>query len=136
MHVMIDAHQHYWEPRRGDYDWMPEDDPVLARRYMPADLADSLGKHSIGRTVLVQAAATVEETEYLLGISDATTSVGAVVGWVDFERPDHLHHLRRLASHPKFVGVRPMIQDIPDVDWMLRADVPRPLPWQVGQDSE
>lgn len=119
----IDAHQHYWEPRRGDYDWMPPDDPILARRYMPVDLAASLEKHGIARTVLVQAAATVEETEYMLGIADASEMVAAVVGWVDFENPDHFHHLERLAEHPKFVGVRPMIQDIADENWMLRDDV-------------
>ncbi len=123
MSVRIDAHQHYWEPRRGDYDWMPEDDPILARTYMPVDLAASLRRHRIAQTVLVQAAATVEETEYLLGIADTSVSVAAVVGWIDFEKPEHLHHLRRLARHPKFVGVRPMIQDIPDADWMLRDDV-------------
>lgn len=119
----IDAHQHFWEPRRGDYDWMPQDDPILARRYMPADLAPSLGKHGIERTVLVQAAATVGETEYMLGIADASETVAAIVGWVDFANPDHLHHLKRLVHHPKFAGVRPMIQDIPDLDWMLRDDV-------------
>lgn len=119
----IDAHQHYWEVSRGDYDWMSPDDPVLARRYMPVDLAPSLEKHGIARSVLVQAAATIEETEYMLGIADASETVAAVVGWVDFENPGHLHHLKRLANHPKFMGVRPMIQDIPDVDWMLRDDV-------------
>jgi L-fuconolactonase len=123
MTIEIDAHQHYWEPKRGDYDWMPQDDPVLSRKYMPANLAASLTKHGIAGTVLVQAAATVEETEYMLGIADASDSVAAVVGWVDFENPGHLYHLKRLARHPKFVGVRPMIQDIPDVDWMLRGDV-------------
>ena len=119
----IDAHQHYWEVSRGDYDWMSPDDPVLARDHLPADLAPHLDTHGIARTVLVQAAATVAETEYLLGIADALESVAAVVGWIDFERPEHLHHLKRLAGHPKFAGVRPMIQDIPDVDWMLRDDV-------------
>jgi L-fuconolactonase len=73
--------------------------------------------------VLVQAAATVEETEYMLGIADTTDAVAAVVGWVDFEDRNHIKHLERLRNHPKFVGVRPLIQDIPDVDWMLRDDV-------------
>ncbi len=59
MTMQIDAHQHYWEPRRGDYDWMDPDDAVLSRKYMPADLAASLAKHGIARTVLVQAAATI-----------------------------------------------------------------------------
>lgn len=123
MSTLIDAHQHYWEPLRGDYDWMPADDPVLARRYGPQDLAPALAAHGIGHTVLVQAAATVEETEYLLGIADATPSVAAVVGWIDFEDPGHREPLARLGRHPKFVGVRPMIQDIADVDWMLRPDI-------------
>jgi L-fuconolactonase len=121
--IRIDAHQHYWNPARGDYLWMPPDNPILSRPYGPQDLAPALAKAGITKTVLVQAAASVEETEYLLGIADATPSVGAVVGWIDFENPAHLKHLQRLKSHPKFAGVRPMIQDIADVDWMLRDDI-------------
>ncbi len=130
--TMIDAHQHYWNPARGDYGWMPKDDPVLTRPYGPADLAPDLAAQGIERTVLVQAAPTVNETEYLLGIADATPSVAAVVGWVDFERPGDLAALKRLAGHPKLRGVRPMIQDIPDAEWMLRDDVQ----WGFGAVSE
>lgn len=121
--MTIDAHQHFWHPRRGDYHWMPMDNPILARPYAPADLAPQLAAAGVKRTILVQAAATVEETEYMLGIADATDFVAGVVGWIDFERSEHIAHLERLAEHPKFLGVRPMIQDIPDVDWMLRDDV-------------
>jgi L-fuconolactonase len=121
--VQIDAHQHFWQPARGDYDWMPQDNPVLARAYGPADLAPHLRAAGIDGTVLVQAAATVNETEYMLGIADATDFVKGVVGWVDFDRPGDLATLRRLAGHPLFKGVRPMIQDIPDDGWMLRDEV-------------
>jgi L-fuconolactonase len=121
--MQIDAHQHFWHPGRGDYGWMPKGDPVLDRPYGPADLAPDLARHGIDRTVLVQAAPTVAETEYMLGIADATPHVAAVVGWIDFENPTDLSHLKRLAGHPKFRGVRPMIQDIPDDGWMLRDDV-------------
>lgn len=121
--MQIDAHQHYWTPARGDYDWMPKGDPVLDRTYLPPDLAPHLAAHGIERTVLVQAAATIHETEYMLGLADATPSVAAVVGWVDFENPADRAHLDRLCHHPKFRGVRPMIQDIPDDGWMLRPDV-------------
>lgn len=119
----IDAHQHYWHPGRGDYGWMPPDDPVLARPYGPADLAPLLAEAGVGRTVLVQAAPTVAETEYMLGIADATPSVAAVVGWVDFDDPGDRAALERLAGHPALRGLRPMIQDIPDDDWMLRDGV-------------
>ncbi len=119
----IDSHLHYWNPARGDHDWMPMDNPVLARPYAPADLSATLKRCGVEGTVLVQAAATVNETEYMLGLADASATVAAVVGWVDFEDPAEAATLARLARHPKFVGVRPMIQDIPDTDWMLRDDV-------------
>lgn len=121
--MRVDAHQHFWSPTRGDYDWMPQDNEILFRNYAPADLEAALRKHGFDGTVLVQAAATVCETEYMLGMADATPWIKGVVGWVNFENPGDLKHLRRLANHPKFLGVRPMIQDIPDVNWMLREDV-------------
>lgn len=119
----VDSHQHFWNPARGDYGWMPPDHPVLTRTYGPQDLAPWLQQAGVTHSVIVQAAESVEETEYMLGIADATDTVAGVVGWVDFERPDHRLHLERLAKHPMFKGVRPMIQDIPDDDWMLRDDV-------------
>ena len=121
--MKIDAHQHFWHPARADYHWMPKDNDVLFRSYAPSDLSETLQAHGIDGTVLVQAAATVCETEYLLGLADASAWIKGVVGWVDFENPSDLHHMQRLAAHPKFLGVRPMIQDIPDVNWMLRDDV-------------
>jgi L-fuconolactonase len=121
--MQIDAHQHFWHPGRGDYGWMPKDDPVLSRPYSPAELWPQLQAAGVAGTVLVQAAPTVAETEYMLGIADATPWVLGVVGWADFERPADLAEMKRLAGHPKFKGVRPMIQDIPDDGWMLREDV-------------
>ena len=121
--MKIDSHQHFWNPARGDYDWMPKGDPVLDLVYRPADLTASLARHQIDGTVLVQAAATVAETEYMLGLADASDFIKGVVGWVDFENPADVKVLERLKAHSKFKGVRPMIQDIPDDNWMLRADV-------------
>ncbi|WP_425099263.1 amidohydrolase family protein [Tropicibacter sp. S64] len=121
--MKIDAHQHFWQPARGDYGWMPQDDPILSRPYGPADLSPALAAAGIDRTVLVQAAPTVHETEYMLGIADVTEQVAGVVGWVDFEDPSQQAVLERLARHPKFFGVRPMIQDLPDDDWMLQDSV-------------
>ncbi|MEP1610436.1 MAG: amidohydrolase family protein [Roseobacter sp.] len=121
--MRVDAHQHFWQPARGDYHWMPKDNPILNRVYGPADLISHLQECGMDGTVVVQAAATVHETEYLLGLADASPAIKGVVGWVDFENPEDIDHLRRLSKHPKFLGVRPMIQDIPDVNWMLRDDI-------------
>ena len=121
--TVMDAHQHYRQPARGDYGWMPMDNPVLARHYDPSRLEPILGLHGIDRTILVQAAATVHETECLPGLADATTHVAGVVGWIDFENESDRETLARPVGHPKMVGVRPMIQDIDEVNWMLRPDI-------------
>ncbi len=122
--MKIDAHQHFWNPARGDYGWMDsEGAKPLRRTIMPKHLEPLLKAHGIDKTVLVQAAPTVEETEFMLGIADATDFVAKVVGWIDFESRDDLKHLARLKKHPKFAGVRPMIQDLPDPEWMRRPDV-------------
>lgn len=121
--MRIDAHHHLWDPARGDYGWMPKDDPILTRRYDPAELEPQLRAAGIDATVLVQAAPTVAETDYMLEIADRTPWIKGVVGWVDFENPAALEDMRRLARHPKLKGLRPMIQDIPQDDWMLRDDV-------------
>ena len=117
--MQIDAHQHFWNPARGDYGWMPKDDPILSHPYTPAMLWPQMQAAGVQGTVLVQAAPTVNEAEYMLGLADATPWVLGVVGWVDFDRPTDLAQLERLAKHPKFKGVRPMIQDLPDDAWML-----------------
>jgi L-fuconolactonase len=122
--MKIDAHQHFWNPARGDYGWMDAAAAKpLRRSYMPQDMRDHLMTRSIVKTVLVQAAPTVAETEFLLAIADDTDFVAKVVGWVDFENRDDLRHLTRLSRHAKFSGVRPMIQDLPDPEWMHRKEV-------------
>jgi L-fuconolactonase len=122
--MKIDAHQHFWNPARGDYYWMAgEGAKPIRRTILPKDLVPHLNAHGIDKTVLVQAAPSVAETEYMLGIADSTDFVAKVVGWVNFESKEDLQHLARLKKHPKFAGVRPMIQDLPDSEWMHRTDV-------------
>jgi L-fuconolactonase len=122
--MSIDAHQHFWRRDRGDYDWLnPAVSPSLApiyRDYLPADLAPQLAEAGISRTILVQAAATVAETRFLLALARENPFVAGVVGWVDFENADAPDVIAELAQDAMLVGLRPMIQDIPDTDWMLR----------------
>ncbi|MFM7344240.1 MAG: amidohydrolase family protein [Tagaea sp.] len=119
--MKIDAHQHYWKLARGDYGWLtPEKGPIY-RDFMPADLAPYLAKHGIDRTILVQAAPTEAETKFLLQIAFETQSVAGVVGWLDFEAPDVPERIRALAGkHDRLVGLRPMLHDIVDPEWLLK----------------
>lgn len=123
----IDSHQHFWRPARADYTWLRADEPTLAplvRDFLPEHLAPILQAHGIDQTVLVQAADSTAETEFLLELANRHDFIGGVVGWVDLSHPDAVRTLEGWARHPKFKGVRPMLQDLPDVDWIERA--PRP----------
>jgi L-fuconolactonase len=127
MRQRIDSHQHFWRPARGDYTWLRGDVPALAplvRDFLPAHLAPLLQAHGVERTVLVQAADSEAETDFMLELANAHDVVGGVVGWVDLASPDAVASLERMARHPKFKGVRPMLQDLPDDDWIAR--MPRP----------
>lgn len=119
----IDAHVHLWKIARGDYDWMTPDLGVLYRDYSVADLVPLLDGADMQQVVLVQAAATEAETDFLLEIASGSDRVAGVVGWVDLAAPTAAASLRRLAASPWLKGVRPMVQFIPDVDWILRNDL-------------
>ena len=76
----IDAHQHFWRVDRADYGWLTPALATLYRDFGPAELAPLLAEAGIAQTILVQAAPTVAETEYLLGIARDTSFVAGVDG--------------------------------------------------------
>ncbi len=120
---MIDAHQHFWRPDRGDYGWMEGADPIIRRDYLPDDLAPVLRRFGVSGTVLVQAAPTLAETEFMLGLADEHAFILGVVGWLDFEAENFPADLARLKMRPKLAGLRPMLQDLDDDQWILRPAV-------------
>ncbi|SER88327.1 L-fuconolactonase [Tranquillimonas rosea] len=118
---MIDAHQHFWRISRGDYSWMDESVARIRRDILPADLAPLAEAAGVSGTVLVQAAPTVEETLFMLSLAQETPLVRGVVGWIDLEGDvsGQLDHI----AHPALRGIRPMLQDIEDTEWVLREEV-------------
>jgi L-fuconolactonase len=121
--MRIDAHQHFWKASRGDYHWMTPEIGVLCHDYLPKNLEPHLRKNRIDKTILVQAAQTVAETDFLLGLSEKHPFIAGVVGWIDMDRDDFPEQLDRYMNNPKFIGLRPMLQDIPEDDWILRPRV-------------
>jgi L-fuconolactonase len=115
----VDAHMHLWDPARGDYGWLTPDNLSLYRRFSRTDAEPLLSRAGMDSVVLVQAAPTVAETDYLLSIADATPWVAGVVGWVDLDAADIDEQIARRSENSKFVGIRPMLQDIPDAAWLL-----------------
>jgi len=122
--MRIDGHQHFWTTRRDDYGWLTPALEALYRDFMPEDLQPLLDRVGIEHTVLVQAAATTDETRYLLGIAECHPMVAGVVGWIDMDSPtEATKALDEFLQHPKFVGVRPMIQDMADPAWIDRPEL-------------
>jgi L-fuconolactonase len=121
--MRIDAHHHLWRPARGDYGWLTPNLTTLHRDFDAEDLQPLLKAAGIDATILVQAAPTDAETDYLLAIAQETAWIAGVVGWTNLAAPDAPARVARLAGSPRLVGLRPMLQDLPDPNWILRADV-------------
>lgn len=121
--MRIDAHQHFWRRERGDYDWLTPALGPLWRDYLPGDLSPLLETHRIAGTILVQAAATAAETAFMLNLAGHHDFIRGVIGWTDLSALDAPVRIAVLAAAPRLVGLRPMLQDLPDDDFILRPDV-------------
>jgi L-fuconolactonase len=117
---MIDAHFHSWLLSRGDYGWLTPALPAIYRDVSVADWQAQATPHGITGGVLVQAAPTEAETLWLLNQAQDQPAVLGVVGWLDLLAPDAPARIRALAQNPKLKGLRPMLQDIADPDWILQ----------------
>lgn len=117
---MLDSHQHFWRLSRGDYGWLTPSFAAIYRDFEPSDLRPQIARCAVGETIAVQAAPTVDETRFLLQLAEQHEFIAGVVGWVDFEAPNVADVLTELRTHKKLVGVRPMLQDIDDPQWILR----------------
>jgi L-fuconolactonase len=121
--MRIDSHQHFWKASRGDYHWMSPAVSVLCRDYLPEDISPSLKKYKIDKTILVQAAQTKAETDFLLDLAWQHDFIAGVIGWLDMDSPNFAQELEVYLKKPKFLGIRPMLQDIAQDDWILRPRV-------------
>lgn len=120
--MRIDTHQHFWKYNDRDYGWMGPGMESLKRDRLPADLAGLLKKAGIDGTVAVQARQCIEETEFLLRLADENPFIKGVVGWVDLCGPQLQVQLESFCYHPKLRGVRHVVHDEPDDNFMLRDD--------------
>lgn len=119
---MIDTHHHLWKYNPQEYGWMDDSMSVLKRDYLPGDLEPELLEAGIDGTVVVQARQSLEETRWLLDLSDTHSFIKGVVGWFDLCSPYRVQQLKEFAGHPKLVGARHVIHDEADDDFMLRSD--------------
>jgi L-fuconolactonase len=117
--MRIDAHQHFWVYSPEEYGWIGDGMDVIRRDFAPRDLKPLLEANGFDGSVAVQARQHLGETEFLLNLAEENPIVRGVVGWVDLRAEDAFEQLDRFRSHPKFVGVRHIVQDEPDDRFLM-----------------
>jgi len=122
---MIDAHQHFWIYSGAEYAWIDESMASLRRDFLPSDSSPEMASVACDACVAVQARQSLEETRFLLALADAHPSIAGVVGWIDLQAGAAAvrRQLTALAGHPKFVGVRHIVQTEPDDRFLVRSQV-------------
>jgi L-fuconolactonase len=122
--MVIDAHQHVWNLASARYDWIGPELAFLDRDFQLEEALPSMARAGVDATILVQAADNVEDTANMLEVADRNPEVVGIVAWVPLEDPDAAGPmLELLRLDPRIVGIRNLIHDRPDPDWILRPEV-------------
>jgi L-fuconolactonase len=115
----IDAHHHLWRYDPAEFGWINEKMSVLRRNFLPADLQPLLDRAGIAGAIAVQARQTLEETLWLLQLAEEASWMKGVVGWAPIAAPEFQEVLADLKRHKKLKGLRHVIQDEPDDQFIL-----------------
>lgn len=135
--MRVDSHQHFWRYSPQTHGWLDERMAPLRRDFMPEDAERELARFGFDGAIAVQAAQTLDETEFLLGLAAAHPFVVGVVGWVDLRAPDVSSVLGELARRPAFKGVRHVAQSEPSgflADASFRAGVKQLAQFDLSYD--
>ncbi|HET6407598.1 MAG TPA: amidohydrolase family protein [Chthoniobacteraceae bacterium] len=119
--MRLDSHQHFWAYDEAEYPWIPRGTP-LHRDWLPEDLHKLQQPLGLDGSIAVQARQTVEDSRWLLTLADHDPRIKGVVGWVDLRSPEVAKDLAELSKHPRFRGVRHVVQSEPDNDFMIRPE--------------
>ena len=118
----IDAHHHLWRYSKKDYGWIGPGMEALARDFLPGDLEKELRASGIDGCVAVQVRQTTEETEWLLQLASESNLIRGVVGWAPIASTEFAGVLEKWTDREKLKGLRHIIQDEPDDDFIYRKD--------------
>ena len=118
--MKIDTHHHLWEFQLEDYGWMMgEGLEPLRKDFLPPDLKRVLDASGVGGAVVVQVRQHVKENDWMLELAEAHDFMRGVVGWAPLADPKVDEVLEKFHARPKFKGVRHIVQDEPDDDFLL-----------------
>lgn len=122
---LIDTHIHLWDLENGSYPWLEGDDSILNRSYFMEELEQQRNRTNVQYGVLVQAANNAQDTSYMLKIAEEYQWIKGVVGWLPLMDPEESKKLleETYLSNPYFKGVRHLIHNESDPEWLLQPNV-------------
>ena len=121
----IDAHQHFWQYSKKEYDWIGPEMQEIAHDFGPAELLKELRDSGIDGSVAVQARQSLEETDWLLALAEQSEFIRGVVGWAPVAAAEFAEVLERWSGRSKLKGLRHIIQAEPDDKFILREEFNR-----------
>lgn len=123
--MTVDAHIHLWRLSRGDNVALTPAMTAIYRDREPADLKPLIDAAGVERVVVVQAAETLAETLFTIGLARKIPWIAGVVAWVELASPSVEEEVGALASNSIVKGVRPVRDDNRSIAWMLDARLER-----------
>lgn len=117
--MLIDSHHHLWQYSEEQYPWIGPEMSVLARDFWVEELRSLADENRMDGFVTVQARQSLAETEVLLALAEDEPLIKGVVGWLDLRSPELPAQLDRFGSAAKLKGVRHVVQDEPELDFIL-----------------
>jgi L-fuconolactonase len=130
--MVIDSHQHFWKYDPVRYNWIDDSMAVLQKDFLPSDLAPILEKNHVDGCVAVQADQSERETGFLLQLAGENKFIKGVVGWVDLRAEDVNKRLAHFSQNEKLKGVRHIVQEEPDPEFLLRKDFQNGIKYLAG----
>jgi len=122
---VVDSHHHLWDTTKRDFGWL-QNLPAINKPFLPEDMRPLLEAAGVDATVLVQTITDLDETREFLQFAADTDYIAGVVGWADLTDPNIDGVLADLQSGPNgqyLVGIRHLVHDEDNPDWLLREDV-------------
>lgn len=123
--MKIDSHQHFWKYNPEKHTWITEDLAVLKRDFLPEQLKPILKDAGFDGCVAVQAEQSEGETNFLLELAEQNSFIKGVVGWLDLRNANINERLEHYTIFDRLKGIRHIVQDEPDNEFLLRADFQR-----------
>ncbi len=125
---MIDCHLHIWDQEKVEYEWLKKTKGILSENYVFENISPILAQQKVEKCILVQAANTIEETQYMLEVAKANPQIAGIVAWLPLTNSVYTAKIiEKYKLESKIIAIRHLIHDEADEKWLMQAEVLKSL---------